>query len=705
MSESGTSQVRCNRCGAPHPANAPEGLCPRCVIAVNLATETEIRTGDIGPHGIAAIKPPPATTLAAGEVAALFPQLEILESLGRGGMGAVYKARQPRLDRIVALKILSPEKEGDPKFAGRFEREARTLARLTHPNIVMVYDFGEVDGRFYLLMEYVDGMTLRQLFNKRKLSPEEALAIVPHICEALQYAHQLGVVHRDIKPENILLDKTGKVKIADFGIAKIVGDAGQAIRPENSGDDSIAGSSPANTGPESIVNPRFGKAALRSSALTDAGKVIGTPNYMAPEQMEKPQSVDHRADIFSLGVVFYEMLTGELPLGRFAPPSKKVQMDVRLDDIVLRALEKEPERRYQQASEVKTDVETIASGKSADIRPKISVIGDDLAGNVIRSAFTSPLALKCTALSFVGFVSFLGFVPLPGWQRFFAFSGFFGFFGIAVLIEFIHRMKSHGGSQSNRPRVLAALGTAGVLAALVPVGFLMHGVLNQPDAAPVPTGGADAIPDATAQRKFVRLVLAADRMTFEGRPATWSNLNAMLQAVPDREHTVLEWAVNTDQITVQQQTEWMFKCGELAHRNGFEYASFIGIHPLGSTGGEVNVPPNDSREPANVPAVVIGTVPESGAGNVDPALAELRVTFSKPMQNGSWSWTAWGEENYPTTTGGPRYSEDLRTCILPVKLKPGNVYAIWLNSDKFQNFKDQSGQPSVPYLLIFETKK
>jgi TPR repeat protein/tRNA A-37 threonylcarbamoyl transferase component Bud32 len=239
-------------------------------------------------------------------------------------MGVVYKARQPRLNRFVALKILAREKEKDPRFAERFTREAQALARLNHPNIVTVYDFGETNGLYYLLMEFVDGMSLRQLLQTRKLAPEEALAIVPSICEALQYAHQLGIVHRDIKPENILLDQQGRVKIADYGIAKLVGADG------------------------------------RVDALTGEQQVIGTPHYMAPEQVEKPSIVDHRADIFSLGVVFYEMLTGELPMGKFAPPSRMVKMDVRLDEVVLHALEKEPELRYQQASQVKTDVETIA---------------------------------------------------------------------------------------------------------------------------------------------------------------------------------------------------------------------------------------------------------------------------------------------------------------------------------------------------------
>ena len=300
-------------------------------MAVYLEAETEVVTGDPGPGDAGAAGQSPEPPFPISEVAKLFPQLEIIGFLGRGGMGAVYKVRQPRLDRLAALKLLALDKQRDAQFAERFEREARALARLNHPKIVAVYDFGEVQGRFYLLMEFVDGSTLRQLLRSRRMAPAEALAIVPQICEALQYAHDRGVVHRDIKPENILLNGESSVKIADFGIARILG-------PE-----------PAE------------------QALTAGGQVMGTPHYMAPEQVEQPGTVDHRADIYSLGVVFYEMLTGELPLGRFPAPSMRgrgLEIDVRLDEVVLKALEKEPERRYQQAGKVKTDVETIAAQPS-----------------------------------------------------------------------------------------------------------------------------------------------------------------------------------------------------------------------------------------------------------------------------------------------------------------------------------------------------
>jgi tRNA A-37 threonylcarbamoyl transferase component Bud32 len=308
------SSKRCPKCQAPVPIDAPHGLCPRCVLA-GAAAPTESGANESS-------RPTPPALHA---VAAAFPQLEIIELAGQGGMGFVFKARQPKLDRLVALKILPQSLAADAAFAERFTREGRMLARLNHPNIVSVHDFGQAGEFFYLLMEFVDGVNLRQAMQAGRFTPAQALAVVPKICEALQYAHNEGILHRDIKPENILLDAKGRVKIADFGIAKLMGE------------------------------PRA------ASKLTGSGAALGTPHYMAPEQIEKPSEVDHRADIFSLGVVFYEMLTGELPLGRFAPPSEKSTADPRLDDVVLRTLEKEPGRRQQSVGEVKTQVETIAT--------------------------------------------------------------------------------------------------------------------------------------------------------------------------------------------------------------------------------------------------------------------------------------------------------------------------------------------------------
>ena len=303
----------CPKCQAPLPANAPRGLCPKCLLAA-VSTPTEAgQPTDQKP-------PPPIETVAAA-----FPQLEIIELVGHGGMGVVYKARQPRLDRFVALKLLPQSLAADAAFAERFNREARVLARLNHANIVTVHDFGQSGGFFYLLMEFVDGVNLRQAMRAGRFTPQQAMLLVPEICEALQFAHDEGILHRDIKPLNILLDTRGRVKIADFGIAKLVGEAKEKV------------------------------------TLTASGAAIGTPHYMAPEQLERPQDVDQRADIYSLGVVFYEMLTGELPIGRFAPPSQKSAVDGRVDEVVFHALEKEREKRFRSANEVKTSVEAITA--------------------------------------------------------------------------------------------------------------------------------------------------------------------------------------------------------------------------------------------------------------------------------------------------------------------------------------------------------
>ena len=335
MGTNETSKPVCPKCGAALPANAPAGLCPRCLMAMNLATQTVLPEEQAGAPGKPAAPPP-----APAEIAPNFPQLEILECLGRGGMGVVYKARQKSLDRFVALKLLAPERVGDPQFAERFTREAKALAALNHPNIVTIHDFGQAGGFYYLLMEFVDGVNLRQALKAGRFTPEQALAIVPPLCDALQFAHERGIVHRDIKPENLLLDRDGHIKIADFGIAKMLG---APLTP-----------SLAPTDGEKLPAGRVGDNELTGESAA------GTPGYMAPEQKATPQKVDSRADIYSLGVVFYEMLTGELPGEKLQPPSRKVQIDVRLDEVVLRALEQTPELRYQTAAELRTQVETIA---------------------------------------------------------------------------------------------------------------------------------------------------------------------------------------------------------------------------------------------------------------------------------------------------------------------------------------------------------
>ncbi len=297
------------------------------------------------------IAPPSPATLAK-----YFHQFEILELVGQGGMGAVYKAKHSGLDRLVAIKIIVPRAASHPGFAERFAREAKALAKLSHPNIVAVYDFGlarpldsdsgTLPPLYFLVMEYVDGFNLRQSMARQTLAPHQTLLIIAQICEALHYAHQVGVIHRDIKPENLLIstshDSSGTsclcVKIVDFGLAKLI---------ENEA----------------------------SSNLTGTHQVVGTVRYMAPEQMDG-STVDHRVGIYALGVVFYEMLTGHLPVGSFERPSKCADIDTRIDEVVMRSLAPEPARRYQHAIEIKTAVDGIqrhpsSSGLSVARHPKL----------------------------------------------------------------------------------------------------------------------------------------------------------------------------------------------------------------------------------------------------------------------------------------------------------------------------------------------
>jgi serine/threonine protein kinase len=366
-------KTNCPKCQAELPANAPKGLCPQCLLKAGMKNGGQDKKAGPSENSETGSATPPGgfVPLKPEQLAEKFPQLEIIELLGHGGMGAVYKARQKQLDRLVALKILPPEVGQNPAFAERFTREARSLAKLNHPEIVTVYDFGHTeDGLYYFLMEFIDGTDLRRIIQAGEITSNQALAIVPKICEALHYAHKKGIVHRDIKPENLLLDTEGNVKIADFGLARLLD------KPTN------------------------------AYTLTQSGQRMGTPHYMAPEQIEHPQEVDHRADIYSLGVVFYEMLTGELPIGRFAPPSKKVHVDVRLDEIVLHTLEKEPELRYQQASEIKTDVETVA-GKGQGAKVSYTREGTKSKLDIIRQQVRKP----ADGLLIAGCINILCIIP------------------------------------------------------------------------------------------------------------------------------------------------------------------------------------------------------------------------------------------------------------------------------------------------------
>ncbi|HWN94964.1 MAG TPA: serine/threonine-protein kinase, partial [Methylomirabilota bacterium] len=310
MANESTSAVAasvCLACGRALPRNAPAGLCPACLMqeGVKLVTSTRARPGDFVPP-------------TAEEMTLLFPDFEILALIGQGGMGAVYQAVQPELDRIVAIKVLASATASDPEFTERFRREAATLARLDHPGIVKLFDYGQREGFAYFVMEFVDGMDLSQRIANGPLPLNEAFAIASQLCDALQHSHERSVVHRDIKPGNVLLAADGGVKIADFGLARLV-------EPD-----------------------------AADHRLTRTRATLGTPRYMAPEQMTPASDIDHRADIYSVGVVLYEMLTGALPAGHFDPPSEKAALlNPRIDEVVLRALNAEPARRFATVAEVK----------------------------------------------------------------------------------------------------------------------------------------------------------------------------------------------------------------------------------------------------------------------------------------------------------------------------------------------------------------
>lgn len=330
------------------------GLCPRCLLAESLQTT----------QGAPTPLPPPSLE----EVATAFPDLEVIELIGKGGMGAVYKARQKSLDRFVALKLLPLSLAADPEFADRFQGEAKALATLNHPNIVTVHDFGKQGDFYFLLMEFVDGPNLRHLIRDQKLSPQEALAIVPPLCDALEFAHQQNIVHRDIKPENLLLDTKGRVKVADFGIARILG---------------------------------------QSSPDLESDKAAGTPAYMAPEQKNSPHTVDTRADIYSLGVVIYEMLTGERPTSDLTPPSgKNATLDVRLDEVVLRALNSNPDLRWQSADALNTQLQTILTRPSGDDKiPPPESLPHSTKLRARISAILALIPFLLVALSFIAYNS------------------------------------------------------------------------------------------------------------------------------------------------------------------------------------------------------------------------------------------------------------------------------------------------------------
>ena len=278
---------------------------------------------------------------------------EVLSPLGAGGMGEVYKARDTRLDRTVAIKVLPSHLADKPQLRERFEREARAVSSLNHPHICTLYDIGQQDGTHFLVMEYLEGETLAQRLNKGPLPLDQVLRYAIEIADALDKAHQQGVTHRDLKPGNIMLTKVGS-KLLDFGLAKLRSDTAPAVP--------------------------FSQLPTAKDSLTVEGTILGTLQYMAPEQVEgKVDDVDARTDIFTFGAVVYEMATGKKAFeGKSAtsviaailkdepPPMSSLQpmTPPALDRVVKKCLAKDQENRWQSAKDLYDELKWIAEGGS-----------------------------------------------------------------------------------------------------------------------------------------------------------------------------------------------------------------------------------------------------------------------------------------------------------------------------------------------------
>src|SRR5688572_19285668 len=267
-----------------------------------------------------------------------FSHYRIVEKLGGGGMGVVYKAEDTRLGRRVALKFVSDELSRDPEALSRFAREAQTASALNHPNICTIYDIGEQDGRSFIVMEYLEGSTLKDRLAAGSLSLNTVLDVGTQVADALDAAHTAGIIHRDIKPANIFIGSRDRVRVLDFGLAK-------------------------------MRAPDSHQVDLTTMAGTRQGVVMGTAAYMAPEQA-RGEAVDHRADIWSLGLVLYEMVKGSRP-----PQAVRLRVEasLELERIVAKCLETERELRYQHAADLRTDLERLRRGQDATVAAQVAL--------------------------------------------------------------------------------------------------------------------------------------------------------------------------------------------------------------------------------------------------------------------------------------------------------------------------------------------
>lgn len=324
----------CPRCGAALAEYGPGGLCPRCLLRDALESDSDSE------------EPPSRSGRPPGVRIRYFGDYELLEELGHGGMGVVYKARQISLNRLLALKLIQGGEFASPEFIQRFRLEAETAARLQHPNIIAIHEVGEHEGQPYFAMDYVDGTTLEERVRKGPMPPKAAADLTRPLAQAIHYAHQQGVLHRDLKPSNVLIDPFGQPRITDFGLAKVL---------------------------------------TADSDLTLTGQPLGSPGYMAPEQAAgRTGAVGPPSDVYALGALLYHLLTGRAPFqaetltevlrqvreaGVVSPRLLNPSVPRDLETICLKCLEKEPAQRYETAEALAEELGRFGEGKPIRARP------------------------------------------------------------------------------------------------------------------------------------------------------------------------------------------------------------------------------------------------------------------------------------------------------------------------------------------------